>query len=662
MPWLLAALGAFLLGAMLPPLLARRPAAALRSGMLCAASGCAALIALASSALASPPTALSLGWTLPLGGVRLALDPLSAWFLLLLGVVGAATALYGLGSLASTARERPVVGQAALLPLELGTVALVLVAADTVLFLAAWEVMTCLAFLLILWESERPEVRRAALLYVVLNHLAAAALVAALLALAAGAGTTDVAGLARAARDGAVPGAAGITALLMLGFLTKSGVWPLHVWLPRAHPAAPSHISAFLSGLLLATGVYGLLRFLPLLGPPSAVTGAALAGLGACSMLVGAVSALAEDDLKRVLAYSSVENMGRVYLGIGIWLLARGLDLPHPGQWALAGALLHVANHALAKSALFLAAGTVRHSAHTASLDRLGALAGPLRDTSRAFALGASVLSALPPFAGFLGEWLLGLGALGLFLEGRGVVAAAGLGALGVLALGGGLSALLYVRAFAAAFLGRARSPEAEGAHPAPALERLVPLALGGLGLATALAGPRLVAHVRWLAGSVGTELPAAVARGDAVDLAARTCSGLALALLAGVAALLLLRAALLRGRQVRRAPTWGCGLRAPTPRMQHTATGLSTSTLALLPGLVGRAVQGSPPPAPYPGPAAFTVATTDRVERGLLEPFVARVRALLDPFRRLQHGSLHGYLMTMLLTLAALLLWTLWA
>lgn len=400
-----------------------------------------ALIALAPvlAVLAgAPPVEVTLPGALPGGPWVFGLDQLSAWFLLPVLGVGACGGLFGLGYLAPERGHRSVAGAHALYVLLLVALAGVVTARAMVPFLAAWEVMAVSGFLLVMFEYERPEVRRAGFIFIALTHVSTLALLAMFAALSVHADGRTFAALSAGNQ---LVSSARVFALwcALVGFGLKAGVLPLHFWLPGAHAAAPSHVSAVLSGVMLNMGIYGLLRVVTLLGAPPAWFGWTLAGLGLASGILGVLWALGERDIKRVLAYSSVENIGLILLGMGVGVL--GLAYGHPAVALLGftGALLHALNHALFKSLLFLGAGAVLRATGTRVMDELGGLGRQLPWTAAAFGVGAVAIVGLPPLNGFVSEWI----AVQALLRGAQqsgplallVLGVAGLGLIGALAL-----------------------------------------------------------------------------------------------------------------------------------------------------------------------------------------------------------------------------------
>ena len=365
---------------------------------------------------------------------------------------------------------------------------LVVVARNGVLFLMSWELMSLASFFLVTLEDEKESVRRAGWIYLVAMHLGTAFLLALFLLLGKNAGSLDFERLSTAAAPSGV-----FFLLAVIGFGTKAGFIPMHVWLPEAHPAAPSHVSAVMSGVMIKTGIYGLLRMLTLLGPPPAWWGWTLVAIGVVSGILGVLYALSQHDLKRLLAYHSVENIGIIALGLGVGVLGISYQNPTMAALGLTGGLLHVVNHAVFKSLLFLGAGSVLHATGTGELDRLGGLLKRMPVTGATFLIGAAAISGLPPLNGFVSEFLIYLGAIaGLGSQAHIAPAWPLMSVLvvGGLALIGGLAAACFTKAFGIVFLGEPRSGEAAHAHEAGAAMRWPMVVLAGLCVLIGLAAP----------------------------------------------------------------------------------------------------------------------------------------------------------------------------
>jgi formate hydrogenlyase subunit 3/multisubunit Na+/H+ antiporter MnhD subunit len=656
---LLSGIALVLAGGLSAPLAGRRSRAATALALAGMLPGSVLGLLAAGSALATGgDTTLRVPSTLPFGDLCLRLDAVSAFFLLVLFAIAPLAAVYGAGYLADTGRHRRLGGAWCFTALLVAGMAVTLIAADAVLFLIAWEVMSLAAYFLVTFDDERADVREAGWTYLIATHVGTAFLIVFFTLAARPAGSLELAAMAAAPAAGTVRTAAFLAALLGLGI--KAGLFPLHVWLPEAHPAAPSHVSALMSGVMLKMGVYGLLRALAVLGDPPAWWGWLLVGAGAASAVLGVLFALAQSDVKRLLAFSSVENVGIITLGIGLSVVGVASGSAGMAFFGLAGALFHVLNHALFKSLLFLGAGAVVHAAGTRDLDRLGGLLRRMRVTGTTFLVGAAAISGLPPANGFAGELLLYLGAFGHATGAGPALAVPALTAVIALALAGGLASVCFTKAFGAAFLGESRSDEAAHAHE-PGAAMVAPMVVLAAGCAAvALAAPQVLAVVvrpaHALAVTLGApplDAPHAVA---ARALGAVQLAAVGVALL--VAALALLRLRLLRGREVREAPTWDCGYGAPAPRMQYTASSFAQPLVDLFEPVLRTRRRLQAPAGLFPRGGSFASDTPDAVLEVGLKPLFRRAGAGLAGWRFLQQGRVQVYVLYIAVTLIALLVW----
>lgn len=586
---------------------------------------------------------LDAAWQVPGGSLVMGLDPLSGYFLVPLFALGPLCALYGRRYLAGA------VLPAAQLNLLIAAMSLVLIARHALLFLLAWEVMTVLAYLLVTREHMDSEVRRAGWTYLIASHVAVIALLALFVVLGSQAGgALDFVSIAASWRgDGAV----GILILALLGFGIKAGVVGLHVWLPEAHAAAPSHVSALMSGVLIKLGVYGILRVALIVSPGSwfAVT---LMLLGVAGALFGIALALSQRDLKRVLAYSSVENVGIVLIGLGLGFWARGHGDPGLAAIAFAGGLLHLWNHAAMKGLLFLGAGSLVHGAGTRDVERLGGLLRRMPWTGCLVITGAIAIAALPPLGGFTGEWLLyrALGQVGV--DGASATALPAIAGAAALALVGGLAALCFVRLVGVVLLGSPRSTGAADAHESPAGMVGPMLLLAAACVAAGLLAPLLVRAAQpALLGQLGA---------GAANQAAALLSPLALVNAALLAALVAAAALVLRATAgARRTETWGCGYAAPTARMQYRASGFSELLVArVMPRWLRSPERVSPPAGAFPAAASFASDTADPLTRGAYEPFLVRWGERFARLRFFQQGNVHVYILYIVATAVGALGW----
>ncbi len=655
---LLAALGTFACGGVLSALLRRRPAlsavvgagGAVAGGLLGATAGA---LGLAAGSAAS----LSLPWELPGAELALSIDGLTAFFIIPVSLVTALAAFY------TPAYVRGgrfswfwfnSLGAAMLL---------VLAAANGLLFLVAWEAMSLASFFLVMTHGEDEGTLRAGWIYLVATHIGTAFLLAFFLLLGRGHG-----GLAAA--DGAPAGV--LFALALAGFGTKAGFVPAHVWLPEAHPAAPSPVSAVMSGVMIKTGLYGILRTVTLLGGVQPWWGWALLAIGAVSGILGVVYALAQHDLKRLLAYHSVENMGIIALGIGLGLLGLSYRLPALAAFGFCGGLLHVLNHALFKSLLFLGAGSVDAATGTRELDRLGGLLKVMPVTGATFLVGAAAIAGLPPLNGFASELLVALAAFrGVVPDGALVpaIAAAGLAVIAALALIGGLAAACFAKAFGIVFLGEPREQHGHaGAARTPReapWTMLLPMVLlavacAGVGLAAPLVVRALRAPLELLLGVVGPVAPAPVAPWADLTRPLAGVSIVGTALLAIVAAFALVRRAALVGKGVRRGPTWDCGYLAPTPRMQYTAASFAQAITDAFRPFLGGEPRIKRPQGAFPGASGMHTEPRDPFLHRLFSPLFGAVAWAASRLRPLQQATIQVYILYIAATVLVLLVWKL--
>lgn len=623
------------------------------AGTLLVALGAAALLAGIALGLHDPAGAsLTLDWSLPFGRFAIALDATSALFLLPIAFVPVLGVIYGHGYVESdpdhftrgtAARIRLLYGLLA------GSLALLVLARDSILFLLAWEGMALSSFFLITVDDRDQDARSAGWTYLIATHVGTLSLFAFFALLGAAHGDTALAPLAPGALTSGE--ASTLFVLALVGFGLKAGLMPLHVWLPPAHAAAPSHVSAMLSGVVTKMGLYGLVRVMLWLPDPPLAFGTTLVAVGCISAIAALVFALGQTDLKRMLAYSTIENVGVIAIGLGVALCGRSLGSGTLVALGLGGALLHVLGHALMKTLLFLGAGAVIHAAGTRNLERLGGLAGAMPRTAALFLFGALAVCALPPLAGFASELLIYLGVFAsLDSPAPGLVALAA----PALALTGALALATFVRAFGVVFLGAPRSDAAAHAHEAPR-SMLAPMVLAAvviaaLGLAPFIAAPLLDAIVTAFATSPAPPL------GDLVPFAWVTGAGLSLLAVSALVFRALRRRASRVGHHA--VPTWDCGYAAPSARMQYTASSFGTTLVWLFSWLVRPLRSGPALTTPHAPPSRLDERVPDLVLDRLIAPAARRAERSIARLRVLQQGRLHVYILYVLLAVLGLYLW----
>ncbi|HNY90678.1 MAG TPA: proton-conducting transporter membrane subunit [bacterium] len=597
--------------------------------------------------------------SIPALSFSLMIDPLAAFFLLIIFLISALAALYGAGYLqgegSAAARGRSFF----FFNLLVLGMALVAAAANGMLFIIAWEIMSMAAFFLVTFEDERPQTRSAGLIYLIAAHIGVVLLFFMFWLLAgASAGSLDFNQFAGAALAG--PKLRSLIFLLGLaGFGAKAGFLPLHVWLPEAHPAAPSHVSALMSGVMIKMGLYGILRTLTWLGTPPLWWGALLVVIGLVSGLLGVLYALAQHDLKRLLAYHSVENIGIMAIGLGLGLLGFHLGEQTLAVFGFAGCLLHILNHSIFKSLLFMGAGAVKQQCHTLEIDRLGGLQKRMPLTAAAFIIGAAAISGLPLLNGFVSEFMIYFGAFDAVTSmAKGATALPLLSLLGLAAIGA-LAVACFTKASGVVFLGEARTPAGEGAREVSAVMLLPMLLLAGLCIAAGVA-PLLLLPLLQPVIAATAQLPAAVI---ADELARMVRPFIAVTGIAAGSALLfallaLLRRRILARRGISRAVTWDCGYSRPTARMQYTASSFVQPLTDQNRWILGSRVEEEPPQDYFPDKGSLHSHTPDLFLEKLWQPLLAAIAWLFHQLQWMQRGRISLYILYIAVVLLALLFW----
>jgi len=644
-------------------LVARRPGSG-RSIYAACALTCGALAALALLRLlsgAAHPAPLRLPVGLPLGETVLGLDPLSASFAVIVNVAAAIVSAYAIGHGVHAREPRRVVP---FYPVFIGAMNLVLLAEDAFSFLVGWEVMSLVSWALVASDHAQAASRRAALIYIVMAAGGALALLLAFGALAGTGGGYAFAEIRRAAA--ARPGAADtlVVCLVLIGAGSKAGLVPLHAWLPLAHPAAPSHVSALMSGVMTKVAVYGFVRLVfDLVGPPVWWWSLPVLTVAAVTALLGVLYALMEHDLKRLLAYHTVENIGIIFIGLGLALAFEASGLRTAAALALTAAIFHVFNHALFKSLLFLGSGAVLQATGERDMEQLGGLIHRMPVTALAFLAGCIAISALPPFNGFASEWLT-FQAILLSPQlpqwvSRLLVPAVG----AMLACSAALAATCFVKAFGMSFLGRARSAAAAHAGETDRWSRLSMLLLAlaclAAGVAPGLAIDALAPVTQTLVGArLAPQANEPWLRIVPIDAARSAYAGalvlLMIAVAMGLTAWVVRRFA---SHAVRRSPIWDCGFPDASPATQYTASSFAQPIRRVFGSTVFRARERLVMPRPGDSRAArFEVDLHDTLWEALYRPVIGWVSRSAEVLNRLQFLTIRRYLTLVFSALVLLL------
>ncbi|MBY0290262.1 MAG: hypothetical protein K2X52_24430 [Mycobacteriaceae bacterium] len=590
---------------------------------------------------------VTIGWLLPLSGVQLDLDPLGGFFMALTGAVAVPVGVYAVGYARNLSRT-----PAAVLPLLVAAMLMVPATASVTTFLLAWELMAISSLVLVLADHTRPEVRTAALVYAVMTQLGFVAILVGLMVLSASGGAD------RFAEMTDVPdGVRTLVFLLTLaGFGSKAGLVPLHAWLPRAHPEAPSPVSALMSAAMVNLGIYGIVRIdLQLLGPGPRWWGLALLVVGGVSALYGVLQASVATNLKRLLAYSTTENMGLITLALGAATLFASSGAPAPATIAMAAAALHLVGHAAFKCLGFLAAGSVLAATGLSDLDRLGGLARRMPATTMLFGVAALGASGLPLGAGFVSEWLLVQSLIHAAPGNDTVVSLTAPLAVGVVALTAGLGVAAMVKAFGIGFLARPRSESAYAAEESPRT-MVVGMTVAAVGCVLIGVTPDVVAPALR---RVLSTLPATGAVDFADFGAVIRLPGVAGSIAPGVIAAVLLIAVLAavvlsqwgsrRRPPTEELPLWACGADDLTARMQYTATSFAEPLQRVFDDVLRPDTDIEVTPfaeSQYMVEAVrYRSRMVDAIEERLYTPVVRAVTAMANLLRRAHTGSVHLYL-----------------
>jgi len=611
-------------------------------------------------ALGGAPAGIALPLGLPWLGAHFRIDALSGFFLALINFGAAAASLFAIGygrHETSPARVLPFY------PAFLAGMNLVLLADDAFSFLLSWEVMSLASWALVMAHHTERDNARAGFIYLVMASFGTAALLLAFGLLAGPDGDYLFANIRQLHHADLVSGL--VLALVLAGTGSKAGLVPLHVWLPLAHPAAPSHVSALMSGVMTKVAIYGFVRIvLDLLGSPQWWWAIVVLTIGAITAVLGVLHAVMESDIKRLLAYSTVENIGFIFIGLGLTLAFAANGLSAAAALALTASLLHILNHALFKSLLFFGAGAVLNATSERDIERMGGLIHRMPQTSVFVLAGSLAISALPPFNGFVSEWLMFQAVLvspslpqwGL----KFFVPAAG----AMMALSAALAAACFVRLYGVAFLGRPRSEAASGAHEADRWSLSAMGLLAGLCLLAGIVPGLLIDALASVVGALtaarmpvqGTVpwlsiVPISESRSSYNGLMVF----LFIAFSAGVAAFAIHR---LSTRAARRGPAWDCGFPDPSPATQYSAASFSQPLRRVFGTTVFRASEHVDMPVPgQTRPAVYVARIHDVVWEVLYAPIGKGVDVLADVLNRAQFLTIRRFLSMVFVALVALLL-----
>lgn len=636
-------------GGILPLFLWRQFALMKAVGVLAIGGGCLFGLVDAWAKLSSPASDAIVFSYLGNFSLAFSMDTLSAFFLIVIFGVSLLAAIYSFHYMSNAQKAMRTAAHYLFFSLLVAAMALVVTAANLITFILAWEIMSLSSFFLVIYNYEAAENRKAGYLYFIFSQVGAMFILAAFGIIYAQSGSfafKEAAALSESAKIL-------VFVLAFIGFGSKAGVFPFHVWLPHAHPAASSHISAVMSGVMIKTGIYGIVRIYALLDWHTVIFGDIVLIAGMLSGVLGVVYALGQHDIKRLLAYHSVENIGIILIGIGIGMIGVAAGKPVMAVLGFSGGLLHVLNHALFKSLLFMGAGMVLHQTGSRAIDRLGGLIKKMRVTGTTFLIGSLAICGLPPFNGFVSEFLVYMGGFnGVALSGSDFA----LSLLGIISLAiiGGLALACFTKVVGVVFQGEPRSAVARDAEE-KGIMMLVPMVvlaavcivIGVFPTLFMTMALKAVASAGLGYGRIPME-PFIVMTANITRAAALFFTLLLL--------LLALRSLLYRAKTVTSSGTWGCGFTQPTVKMQYTGSSYAASILEFFQPAAPLSESHSPIKGRFPTGTHYHSHIHDLAEKQM-EPLVVKpVLWLFDKLRWLQHGDIHLYIGYILLAIVLLL------
>ena len=581
------------------------------------------------------------------GMVPVVVDPLSAWFVLVINFTMITSVLYGRRYMQAYAERRSALSLhwVSFLLVHAGLIAICAMR-NSIAFLIAWELMALGSFLLVIFEGDKVTTIRAGINYLVQSHIGVVLLTVAFVWVVAVTGTFDFSGIGQFAAMQSPTASFGLMLLLFVGFAFKAGFVPFHTWLPHAHPAAPSHVSGMMSGVLIKIGIYGILRMIMLIDTNYLAVGYFILTISVITGVYGVMQAIVQHNLKKLLAYHSVENIGIIGIGIGLGCIGMGYSCTPLAIVGFAGALLHVLNHSLFKSLLFYGAGNVYQATHTMDIEHFGGLIKRMPRTALLFLLGSLAICGLPPFNGFVSEFIIYSGLFsGINASFSNTSILMFVFAMAGLALIGGLAIMCFTKAFGVVFLGEPRVK----LHSEPAefsFGRLLPMYMVGILIIAIGLFPQYLINAIMLAlaqmvgvGPTATILPA--------SFGALSQIGWYMAwFVLLVAAIYALRSFCTRRLPESEGPTWGCGYVAPTPKLQYTASSFVRSYRRLAKGILQISKQKTDVDGIFPAEASYSTESLDRIETGLIKSPLRKMRYLLGKFSFLQNGRLQNYIL----------------
>ncbi len=579
------------------------------------------------------------------GAVNFQIDMLSAFFIIIICVISTLSAIYSKGYLQNYIdKGKNINSHLIFFPILTASMLAVVTCQNAMMFLICWEIMSLSSFFLVIFENEKKDVLKAGIKYLVFMHVSVIFIMLAFAILSNEAGSFNFSSFAGVLNNSEYLKNI-IFILFFIGFGTKAGFVPFHNWLPDAHPAAPSHVSGVMSGVMIKTGIYGILRILALSGTPTKFISYTVLIISLITALYGVMYAITQNDIKKLLAYSSIENIGIIGTGIGTGMLAMAYNQPVIAILGFSGAVLHIINHSLFKELLFLSAGSVYTKMHTRDIEVMGGIIKSMPKTGLLFLIGAVAICGLPPLNGFISEILIYLGMFKSLSIHNFSMLLLMLFAIACLALVGTMAILCFTKAFSIMFLGMPRSEAAENIKKDNGISMIIPMIFLAvfiflIGIFPDYAFSLILRPVSIVLGGMQFEASEFMNTVWVVKIVAVFAAGLLFAIVAAS----LLKIKLTKNR-ISMHETWGCGYNKPNNRMQYSASSYVSPFLSMLTPLFKKVFDIEKPRKLFPESSHFSLQIEDIEEAYIIHPLVKYNEWFLSKFELLQSGNIQSYI-----------------
>lgn len=574
------------------------------------------------------------------GDVNFQIDNLSAFFILIISVMSVISIMYSRGYLKNYS-DKNIDAHLVFFPMLVASMLAVVTCQNALMFLICWEIMSLSSFFLVIFENEKKEVLKAGISYLVFMHISVIFIMIAFGILSVKADSFDFSTFS-SILIGHKNLANIVFLLFFIGFGTKAGFVPFHNWLPEAHPAAPSHVSAIMSGVMIKTGIYGILRAISFIGTPSLSISFLVFTVSIITALYGILYAITQNDIKKLLAYSSIENIGIIGTGIGIGMIGTSYHLPLVEILGYSGGILHILNHSIFKELLFLTAGSVYTKSHTRDIEKLGGLIKTMPKTGMLFLIASVAICALPPLNGFVSEFLIYMGMFRGLSANNFFVLIAMLFGIACLALVGTLAILCFTKAFSTIFLGMPRSESASHVTEDNGQSMILPMNF--LAILTLLIGVFSVVAFALVLKPVSTFIDVNQYNILSTLSLIIFITLYALVFFIVLGAIILIKVKSTNGK-ITLKDTWGCGYNRANNQMQYTASSYASPLLSMLTPLFKKVFDIEKPRKLFPESSHFNLQIEDIEEAYIINPLIKYDEWFLSKFESLQSGNIQSYI-----------------